>query len=96
MEGVEDGPARQRLAVVAEDLACGFGTVDDEDGDVAQLDLVDGAVAVRPLPVRLGRVGTDVRDVADERPAGWTGERAEAGLVAEVFIVEEVGQGKGK
>lgn len=44
MEGVELGAGGQGLGVGAEDGACGFGGVDDDDGDGSKGDLVDGAV----------------------------------------------------
>ena len=69
VEGVENEPTRERLAMSTVKLVCGSCAFDDEDRDVAELDLVDGAVAVRASPVGLGCVGADVWDVADERPA---------------------------
>lgn len=74
----------------AEDLASRLGAVDDENGDVAELDLVDGAIAVGPLPVGLRRVGADVGDVANDGPAGWAWEEWQASSVAKILVVEKV------
>lgn len=66
MKRMKNRSGAEGLGVLAEEGLCGGGGVDDEDGEVAELDLVDGAVGKGPLAVFFGGVGgADGGDVAD-------------------------------
>lgn len=78
MERIELRATGECLARGSKNLLGGFGGVDDDDGHVAEHDLVDGAVGGRPEAVLLGGVEADLVDVADHGEAGGTGEGGDA------------------
>lgn len=94
VERPEHRPRAQRLAVAAEDLPRGLGAVHHHHGLVAKLDLVHCAVLLGPLAVLVGGIVLDVWDVTHERPVPRPREALQASGVADIFIRNEIGDGR--
>ena len=85
MESIELRSGAQSLCVLREQLLSSSRTVHNHNWDVAQLDLVDWTPFLRPLPVCLCSVDSDLWDVSS-----WSLHARNTGLSANELIVEDV------
>lgn len=79
--------------MLAKDVSCSASRVDDDDGDIAQLDLVHLAKLLGPLSVLVGGVDANVPKVPNDRQARGTFHVADSSIVADDLIDEEVDDG---
>lgn len=96
MESVKFWSRAQRLSICAKDRpGCG-GRVDNDDRDVAEHDLVDVTILLRPLAVPFGSVDANVPDIANQWQPAWPLHVGEAQIVSDDLVDEEVDQEEGE
>lgn len=92
MERVEHGPRAQTLAVVAEDLSRALRSVDDNDGNIAQLYLIHISISLRPLPVLLCCIDPDGFQIPNDGKPSRAFESFYPGIETDYFVDQEIEQ----
>jgi hypothetical protein len=83
-------PRTQSLTVATKNLPCCFGAIDDNDGLIAQLNLVHCAILLTPLSIFFCGIVLDVWNVAYNGPVGRSGKALDASSIASVFVGDEI------
>jgi hypothetical protein len=93
MESISFGPRAQSLCILTEKYFCRRSRVDHDDGDVPQLDLINGAVLFRPEAILLGGICANLGQVSNQRQSARTLHTLDAGGITNELVKDDIEDG---